>query len=90
MLTLIEGAAYLAAASGALLAPMRVRMTRAYRFERAWDRFQVPYPFSRIDVAFGRPYAPRVDAVQMRRESGAAAETARLEAALHNLKKDLK
>lgn len=28
---------------------------RGYTFENAWDRFQIPYPFSRVVVAFGPP-----------------------------------
>lgn len=49
-----EGAVYLAAKSGALLVPLRVGCHRAYRFG-SWDRFLLPWPFSRVVLRFGPP-----------------------------------
>ncbi len=50
-----EGAIFMAAKAGAHVVPMRVFMPRGYRFA-SWDRFQVPYPFSRVHTIFDEPY----------------------------------
>jgi hypothetical protein len=52
-----DGALYLAHRSGAMLAPVRLFMSRAKRFG-SWDRFQLPWPGSRCRVVVGAPYAP--------------------------------
>lgn len=56
-----DGALFLAAKSGALLAPVRVSYSRSYAFKKAWDRFEIPLPFSRCRISFGAPYAPEAD-----------------------------
>ncbi|HEX7601837.1 MAG TPA: hypothetical protein VF316_09540, partial [Polyangiaceae bacterium] len=30
--------------------------------ERAWDRFQIPWPFARVQIVLGAPVDPRSDA----------------------------
>lgn len=50
------GAIFLAQRAQAPIVPMRIFMERAKVFERAWDRFQLPLPFSRVRVVFGEPY----------------------------------
>ena len=50
-----DGAAYLARRSGALLIPVRSRPERLHVFSHSWDRFELPYPFSRCHVLFGEP-----------------------------------
>ena len=50
------GAIYLAARTGALLVPTRVAMSRVKRFEKAWDKFQLPLPGSKCLVRYGTPY----------------------------------
>ncbi len=54
--TVKEGAIFVAARAGALLVPVRLHMSHSYKFARAWDRFQVPLPFSRVHVIFDEPY----------------------------------
>ncbi len=51
-----EGAVYLAAKSGMPVVPVRVNMHPVKRFNKAWDRFQLPLPGARCIVSYGRPY----------------------------------
>jgi lysophospholipid acyltransferase (LPLAT)-like uncharacterized protein len=51
-----RGAVALASRVPALLTPVRLFPGRALVF-KSWDRFQVPLPFSRVDIVFGEPYA---------------------------------
>ena len=82
------GAILLAQMSGRPMLPMAFAATRAWRIK--WDRFVIPWPFSRIAIAVGAPrYVPRtLDAKaierlqeEMERELRDVFETAR--AALH-------
>ncbi|SNR59225.1 hypothetical protein SAMN04488503_0213 [Humidesulfovibrio mexicanus] len=50
-----DGAVYLAHKTGALLVPVRCRPARKHVFQRSWDRFELPMPFSRCPVFFGPP-----------------------------------
>ncbi|MFP4168010.1 MAG: lysophospholipid acyltransferase family protein [Desulfonatronovibrionaceae bacterium] len=54
------GAVYLAARFGAQIVPVRVHMPKKYVFKRSWDKFCLPYPFSRIYVRYGDPYTPSI------------------------------
>lgn len=50
------GALHLAQATpGCVLVPARASATWRYRVEGAWDKFQIPYPFSPVRVVFGEP-----------------------------------
>lgn len=49
------GPVYLAARSGAVLLPIRVRLARAWKIQKAWDKFQVPLPFSHCEIRYGLP-----------------------------------
>lgn len=51
------GAIILAFRTPAHLVPIRLFPHKAKRF-RSWDRFQLPWPFSRVDIVFGTPYLP--------------------------------
>ena len=51
-----EGAVYLAHRARAPLVPIRVAVSRAKRFNRAWDRFQLPLPGARCEIRYGQPY----------------------------------
>jgi lysophospholipid acyltransferase (LPLAT)-like uncharacterized protein len=51
-----QGAIVLAFRVPALLVPVRLFPRRAVVFN-SWDRFQLPLPFSRVDIVFGTPYA---------------------------------
>lgn len=52
-----EGAIFLANRTPAKIVPTRVFMSNAKVFEKAWDKFQLPYPFSSVRIVFGEPYA---------------------------------
>ncbi len=52
-----EGAIYLAYKSDALLTPIRIFISRAKIFQKAWDKFQLPLPFARVRIVIGQPYA---------------------------------
>jgi len=49
------GVVALAAASGRPIVPVAVGLRRKLVLRRAWDRFQIPAPFTRVQVAFGEP-----------------------------------
>ncbi len=51
-----EGAIYLAYKSGSLLTPIRIFISRAKIFQKAWDKFQLPLPFARVRIVIGVPY----------------------------------
>ena len=75
-----EGAVFLACKTGAPLVPIRLYMDRAWRFG-SWDRFQLPWPGSRVRMICGEAYHPACelkDAEGMARESRLLGE--RLEA----------
>ena len=59
------GALAAAQHSGALVVPIGARPTRAWWLS-TWDRFCIPRPFARVDVAYGTPLevAPGKDAVR--------------------------
>lgn len=66
-----EGAIYIASKAGIPLVPVRVRLSRAKRFHKAWDRFQLPLPGSRCEIVYGEPYAlqgGRLDAARLESE----------------------
>lgn len=52
------GAAKAAALGGALLVPVASAAKTAFVFERAWDRFELPLPFSRVAIVAGAPLIP--------------------------------
>jgi lysophospholipid acyltransferase (LPLAT)-like uncharacterized protein len=49
------GARAAARLSGGVLVPMGSAAPRGITFERAWDKFRVPLPFSRVAVCLGAP-----------------------------------
>ncbi|SIN78501.1 lysophospholipid acyltransferase family protein [Halodesulfovibrio marinisediminis] len=51
-----EGAVFLAHRSNAKIVPIRIAMSNSYVFKKAWDKFQVPLPFSKVKIIFGEPY----------------------------------
>lgn len=75
-----EGAVYLAHKTGAVLFPVRARPASKHVFARSWDRFELPMPFCRCQVAFGEPLEFQGDKpTQEQLAQGAQ----RLEQALH-------
>lgn len=51
------GAALVASRAGGVLVPMGSAMTRGKTFTRAWDRFALAWPFTRVAVVLGPPVA---------------------------------
>jgi lysophospholipid acyltransferase (LPLAT)-like uncharacterized protein len=49
------GAAFAARATGAALVPMGSAVARGLVLSRAWDRFTIAWPFSRVVVVLGAP-----------------------------------
>ena len=72
------GAVSLARETGAALLPLVVIPSRRSILARTWDRFQIPWPFSRIRVCFGTPILPAGDDANALRR-GVAAELDALE-----------
>jgi lysophospholipid acyltransferase (LPLAT)-like uncharacterized protein len=52
------GAVSAARATGAVLVPMGSAITRGVVLRRAWDRFAIAWPFSRVTVWLGAPIEP--------------------------------
>lgn len=74
------GGLLLSRITGAPLVPVRVRAPGAWRID-SWDRFIVPKPFSRIEVAYGEPHSIPRDAS----EEELAAHARHLESVLNAL-----
>ena len=53
-----EGALLAARATGAVLVPMGSHARRAIVLARAWDRFVIALPFTRVTVTLGAPVSP--------------------------------
>ncbi|SKA71212.1 lysophospholipid acyltransferase family protein [Desulfobaculum bizertense] len=51
-----EGVIFLAQKSRTKLVPVRIFPSRSYVFEKAWDKFILPHPFSSCRIVFGEPY----------------------------------
>lgn len=75
------GAVILAFRSAASVVPIRVFMKNGKRF-RSWDRFQLPWPFSRVHIAWGEPYV--MEATDLS-ERSVSQERARLELRLESM-----
>ena len=79
------GALKLAELTGAALLPYRIRY-RSFWELKTWDRFQIPKPFSRVDIVIGPLEELSVPAVAGQGEEGLqeafAGERKRVEAAL--------
>jgi lysophospholipid acyltransferase (LPLAT)-like uncharacterized protein len=55
----VKGGAVVAArAAGAVLVPVAGAVRRGLVLDRAWDRFAIAWPFSRVDVTLGDPVDP--------------------------------
>lgn len=51
-----EGAVFLAHKAHAPIVPIRITMNNVKIFNRAWDKFQLPLPFSSVHIHYGTPY----------------------------------
>lgn len=61
------GALALAEKSGARVIPAGAAARRGVVLERAWDRFVLPWPFTRVDIVLGAPVAPSAGASALSR-----------------------
>jgi len=50
------GIIYLAMKTGRPIIPMRVLYSAFYTFKKAWDRYKLPFPFTRARVIYGEPF----------------------------------
>jgi lysophospholipid acyltransferase (LPLAT)-like uncharacterized protein len=55
-----SGAVVAARATGGVVVPMASRVRRGVVLEKAWDKFAVAWPFTRVDVVLGRPIDPGI------------------------------
>jgi lysophospholipid acyltransferase (LPLAT)-like uncharacterized protein len=65
------GAVFLANHAGSPILPVRAVMSRAKIFHRAWDKFQLPWPFSKCTIIYGDPvFVPELgdDPEEMQRQ----------------------
>ena len=65
--TVRAGARAAARLSAGVLVPMGSAAPRSIVLERAWDRFRIPLPFSRVAVRLGAPLAPTASDVELGR-----------------------
>jgi lysophospholipid acyltransferase (LPLAT)-like uncharacterized protein len=56
--TVHPGAIAAARNAGGLVVPLATASASAWVLERAWDRFELPWPFTRVVVALGQPIEP--------------------------------
>jgi hypothetical protein len=57
------GAIVAARATGAVVVPMGGAVRRGVVLRRSWDQLAIAWPFTRVDVALGRPIEPTGDAL---------------------------
>lgn len=60
-----EGAAFAARLAGGVVVPMAAACARCHVFARAWDRFELPLPFTRVAVVLGAPLEPAEATAEM-------------------------
>jgi len=52
------GSAWAARATGSTLVPLACASAPHFTFRRAWDQFELPYPFARVVIVLGEPITP--------------------------------
>ncbi|MDP7038705.1 MAG: lysophospholipid acyltransferase family protein [Myxococcota bacterium] len=50
------GIVKLAQATNTLIVPISGQASRAWIFHRSWDRFELPKPFSSVELTYGQPF----------------------------------
>lgn len=58
------GAVLAAEATNGILIPMTTRASSAWTFARAWDNYQLPKPFAKVEVVRGDPIAMQPGGVE--------------------------
>ena len=66
------GIIYLASRIQGFIVPVRVRMSTRHVFVRSWDRFKLPWIWSRCEVIYGRPYKipSRIKSLEISAQAG--------------------
>ncbi|MGE4505995.1 MAG: DUF374 domain-containing protein, partial [Desulfovibrionaceae bacterium] len=59
-----EGVLFAAQRAGAVIFPLRAFPHRMHVFEKAWDRFELPLPFSRVRIRVGEPFSVTSEKLQ--------------------------
>lgn len=72
--TVKEGAIYLAYKTEALLVPIRIFISRAKVFHKAWDKFQLPLPGARCRIVCGEGFEVGPEALSPERLQAAMLE----------------
>lgn len=49
------GASFISAKTGVPLIPLGAAYSRKYQFDKSWDKFQIPLPFSTVGIYLGEP-----------------------------------
>ncbi len=80
-----DGPIFLAQRAGAKIVPLRAFPRRAIVFEKSWDHFQVPYPFTSCPVRVGDPYDVTTEKLT---EEVMGREREKLRQAMESLKPD--
>jgi lysophospholipid acyltransferase (LPLAT)-like uncharacterized protein len=57
-----SGAVVAARATGGVVVPVASRVLRGVVLQKAWDKFAIAWPFTRVDVVLGRPIDPGIAA----------------------------
>lgn len=70
------GAVLAARATGAVLVPMGGAMTSGVVLRRAWDKFAIAWPFSRVTVVLGAPIEPSSEGARERLQTAIASANA--------------
>jgi lysophospholipid acyltransferase (LPLAT)-like uncharacterized protein len=79
-LGVVKGGVVVAArAAGAWLVPVGAAIERGIVLERAWDRYAIAWPFSRVEVVLGAPIDPRSQGARELLEAAIAAKNAEAE-----------
>lgn len=53
-----DGIIFIAQKLGLYIVPLASSSFPSYTFKNAWDKYQIPYPFSKGIIVFGKPYKP--------------------------------
>jgi lysophospholipid acyltransferase (LPLAT)-like uncharacterized protein len=84
-LGVVKGGVVVAArAGGARLVPVGAAIAKGIVLERAWDRYAIAWPFSRVEVVFGAPIEPCLPDARERLEAAIAASNDEAERRLGN------
>lgn len=55
------GATIASARTGTPIHYVKVNISKAWIFEKSWDKFHLPYPFANIEIKISDPFTPATD-----------------------------